>query len=1250
MSFSPATVSLHGRHLIEASAGTGKTYSIANLFLRLLLEPHLSQPNMQPLLVDQILVVTFTNAATDELRGRIRKKIEEALQCFRSGISRDAFIEQYARDHLTDETARNLACERLYNALLLVDDASIFTIHSFAARAIQTFLFETGALADVEVKIGGSDRETQWLDDIARLLTVGEHSNLGLFLSERGVDGRKYASSINAILKRSGVNLLISPLSLDDCMAQYEQTRDDLLKERVALSGSWSYIDTNDKKNAALIGDALQEIGGEASSRNIKDCIKFMNDKFSGVCGIHKFGKTQSVIFETAHADALTGLAKDLYCRVKNLADFNTNEENFQAAVSIGLSALLKLLQQRKQAMDLAQMQPDDVVHLLNEKLNDPQAADILRHALTQQYPVCMVDEFQDTDPDQFRMFDRLYQHTENLGLFAIGDPKQSIYAFRGADVFSYLDVKSRVKKTNIHTLDINFRSKQGVIDGVNALFGDVNQTETGQPVFVYSGIEYGTVYSCENPPAHRGVEPQSRGIYRVGKKEPASLVFVGYENDESQTFNNLRPIYAEDCAERILRLLQGSQSATVEKNGVKTPVTAGDIAVLVSDYSQADAIKASLAKKNLSAVYLAQKDSVFSSCLFATDLLFVLRAMDEPNNLHHLKSAFATPLMRHFQVGTELLDALNTDDGLEKAIEQFSFLCKCWESRGIFYALYQLFDRFALSVAFSDHADCDRLMTDFRHLGDLLQQQYLLTGSRERLIDWYACQLLDDSALDEDAKSIRLESDDNLIKIVTLHGCKGLEYPVVFIPFFFGTKEVDLGRDPPFYHRQHVDGGWESVLDFQSNNDAIGESMQRERMAEAMRLLYVGITRAIYQCYIGISRSHHASKNNHLFPKTCWAHLLNLQDDASPSWSVIQEKLQQRMGDAPCAYETVLASDNTYKPRASVNTVEGLSVQQAVYPSSFWQITSYSALAYQKDMRNVSDSKQDEAPEASSDLLRVADTEEELQWKNNIRYSLRGGANTGDCLHNILERVAKGEALDMAVPLELRAFGLAPKAIGALADAAAVEVAQQEQQQAVANWMLDILATPLSANVPSLGNLFADAYVLPECGFDFSIGSNHDEVRIADISNVLQSTCGALSGIARKDNKKQINGMMTGFIDLLFIHDKKIYVLDYKSNTLGKSPSFYGEDEMRQAMQESRYDLQYLIYSVAAHRYMKQRLGDRYAFDGGEYSFGGAFYLFLRGMGIQAYPQHGIYFSRPTAQQIAKLDSAFAGKEIRHA
>ncbi|MEZ5540120.1 MAG: UvrD-helicase domain-containing protein [Pseudomonadales bacterium] len=1255
MSFDPAKVVLCGRHLIEASAGTGKTYSIANLFLRLLLEPHPSQTDNQALTIDKILVVTFTNAATDELRGRIRQKIVLALQYLRGGSCDDGFIQQYMGAMRTP-AEKETACIRLNNALLLVDDAAIFTIHSFAVRAMQTFLFETGALADAEVQIGGSDRDAQHLGDMARLLALGEQSKLGFYLKKNGINLKKYIAVLNGYSKRDvpTVSNAKKGISVID---QYEKTRADLIKERERLlSTQGFFIDSTEKTETDAIKQRILEAlsikvhGGSLNAIIKRAFYSFQKSN----CYLGDINK--EVYQQIIDATPSKKCEAQIFCQiVKNIFEYKANEDLIKSSLQALQQALYELLKVRKLPLQLAQMQPDDVIGLMNERLSDTNTAGLLKKVLTEQYPVCMVDEFQDTDPEQFLLFDRLYQGQAHCGLFAIGDPKQSIYAFRGADVFAYLDVRAGIHKEAIHSLDTNFRSKQGVMDGVNALFKE----SSDNPVFVYSGIEYEPVYSLEKPPEGRGIVAKDLGVYRVGKQEPDSLVFIGNPNESSETFNNTKRLYAEDCAERILSLLQGKDCATIEKKGNRVALSPSDIAVLVSDYSQANAIKDALAQKNLSAVYLAQKDSVFQRCTFAQDLLFVLRAMDEPSSLFHLKAAFATPLLRHFKLETHLLDSLDTDAGFESAIQCFNKFRQCWDEKGIFPALYSLFSEYHLDEVFALQWDGDRLMTDFRHLGDLLQQQYLLTGSRERVIDWYAAQLNDDSELDEDAKSLRLESDANLIKIVTLHGCKGLEYPVVFMPFFFGFKTVDIKSDAPFYHQKEggkEKGNWKAVLDFQSEPEVIQQAMEQERMAEQLRLLYVGITRAIYQCYIGISSSHYSSDKNQLLPKSCWGHLLALDKNARfLPWETLQSKLEQRMDGAACTYETLLALSKAIykenaKERKSLPLVQTLPERQ--FPSSSWLITSYSALAYQKEARVSAGSKQDEAEievviEAPLHSDAVATEENIKQWQQNIRFTLRGGTTTGDCLHKVFERMADGEALDEVLDSELRIHGLL-KPEGKQPEPALLDEVIVQRKTAIAQWLNEVLQTPLNAAVPSLQTLFDEKTVLPECEFDFSLGDDRNAATLSSINSVLTEMCGASTGIARKDNQKQINGFMTGSIDLLFIHNKTVYVLDYKSNTLGKTPHCYDHAAMEEAMRDSRYDLQYLTYSVAAHRYMQQRLQERYDYDTGEYRFGGVFYLFLRGMGVEGYANHGIYFKRPSAQQIQALSAAFSGEEVQ--
>lgn len=1128
---------------------------------------------------------------------------------------------------------------------------------------MQTFLFETGALADAEVQIGDSDSEAQHFDDVVRVLALGSHRKLGQYLARQGVNGRKYVAGLNGLLKRSGVSVLKNIHQASDLIQQYEKERDRLLADREEiLKADGFFFEVYDKEFIVQKRSAfLEALGLKINSNSMNAIVKRAVSEYP-LAGCYDKDINADVYQMIVDSGAkLKNKEVALFYRiVKNILQFKQNEALIDGAAQSSQSALLSLLEERKLPLDLAQMQPDDVIHLINSKLEDQETSALLRRVLTEQYPVCMVDEFQDTDPDQFLMFDRLYRDEEQCGLFAIGDPKQSIYAFRGADVFAYLDVKARVKADHVHALDINFRSKQGVMAGVNALFGEKSiGEESPSPTFVYTGIQYAPVYSCEAPPTAsgtvKGIEPKHLGIYRVGTTEPKSLVFIGNPAENSDTFNNTIKAYADDCAERILSLLQGKDSATVEKQGEIQPIKPGDIAVLVSNFSQADAIKSALQAKKMAAVYLAQKDSVFQRCIFASDLLFVLRAMDEPSSLFHLKAAFATPLLRHFQTSTALLDSLDVDEGFEQAIRQFSDYRQCWDEKGIFSALYQLFSDCNFAEVFAAQDDCDRWMTDFRHLGDLLQQQYLLIGSRERLIDWYATQLSDDSDLDEDTKSLRLESDDDLIKIVTLHGCKGLEYPVVFIPFFFNVKEPDLNKDAPFYHRKITEKhsaaqGWQAVLDFQSDKDTVLAAMQKERIAEDLRLLYVGMTRAIYQCYIGISRSHYLSEKNPLLPKSCWGHLLDLSDsDASLDWATLKNKLQQRMGDAPCAYVDLLDSSNEFKSSREYGSDKKLleMLPEKHFPHSYWQITSYSALAYQKEARISSVSKQDEVT-GEDGFDEFVSAENDARWQQDIRFRLRGGTNTGDCLHKIFERIAGGETLADVLAHELRIHGLAAPE-GRQPEPEALEAAIKERERAINSWLHATLVAPLHKELPSLETIFSSAYIFPECEFDFSLGSEENPAQLTVISDVLQNICYASSGIVRKDHRKKINGIMTGAIDLLFLHDKKIYVLDYKSNILGKAPRYYNQVGMQSAMRDSRYDLQYLIYSVAAHRFMQQRLSARYAYDDGEYSFGGVLYVFLRGMGLPDYPNHGVYFLRPTQQQIVALDAALLGEAVSH-
>jgi len=1273
--FSPLEFPLSGMRLIEASAGTGKTYNIANLFLRLIVGHGIEQA----LEVDQILVVTFTRAATSELRGRIRARVEQAFHDFRRGHSDEAEINALIPESV-DERTRMI---RLLNqAILRMDEASISTIHSFAVQAARTFLFETGAIADIEISEYGEAVTTRIVTDLYRYLATlsGEFAQefkksvLGSLS-----DVRKFQQYYQDGLPRDCRIEPASALSSDlpGLYRQYQQRCSVLAQAHRDHSQQWRErfpypakvdhrefcVDVADRFNEELHAEFSKEYKLVRSATNLAnylqaqlqgDSINYEDKRGSA------FYRKWQLIPDEAGSGACFSILLQLRDHFENWFDLQL--ELKQA----GPVAVLETLRERQADIQLDQLSLDDVIRLINQKLADPETADALRRIITQTYPACLVDEFQDTDPEQFLMFNSIYSQAEqDTGFFMIGDPKQSIYSFRGADIFSYLKVRNSVRHQEdaendrkIFSLNTNWRSKKALVEASNQLFREPVPSGP-DPVFLFPGIAYQAVESCEQT---RG---QNKGVYSIGNGGQSSdraMVFVGNPDSGEEALINgttLMRKYARDTAARISALLNRDSGGRVtDESGVATPLAPGNIAVLVRSGREARHIREELAQPGIGirSVYLSQKDSVFRDAEISEDIYQVLLAIHEYSNKNSLKAALATPLMRGFTFEFAELDRLEDDDNaLESLIEEFAAYQQLWQHHGILTALNHLLDKRGLFSAIAKRQDSDRIFTDLRHLGDLLQQQHMQSGSAEQLIDWYASQLNDDSLLDEDSKRIRLESDEDLVKIVTIFVAKGLEYPVVFLPFFFLHKPINLSRNLPLYHDQDAD--FRAVVDFSSDPD-VGQRMAKEALAEDMRLLYVAVTRAIYQCYMGISASTHNSNRNNVFAATHWAHLLGVEDPR-PEWATIQAALQQRFGDGQsvdyCELGDVAAEK--FEPSQNRRSVLALPDPTVCAPVSFWQIASYSRLAH--GGRFQTDDKGDDevtavlaTEEAQEEQLQAADDQ---RWGEDIRYTLKGSSVTGSCLHDIFEEYGLDPEVDFRQLAEklLARYGLdRPARPRAMTEADYLSYSDAFPGR-VAAWLQAALVQPLEnpvvSGVPSLKHLFSSREVIPELAFDFAMGSGSSVLDVADINRALQGA--GLAGLEIDGDR--IHGLMTGAIDLVFVHDQKIFMLDYKSNTLGRAPRFYDQAGMSNAMTQNRFDLQYTIYSTAVHRYFSSRFAEQYAFDeqaGKSLSFGGVFYLFLRGMGLseKPYRQHGVWFTRPESGHISALDNAFRGSGSR--
>ncbi|KAA9131463.1 AAA family ATPase [Marinihelvus fidelis] len=1261
--FDSAGFPLSGRRLVEASAGTGKTYSIAHLVLRLVLGVGEGLDFSTPRRIEEILVVTFTRAAAGELRGRIRALVEKAWRDLRAGHSDDPRISALIDD---DPERMKAMLFRLQRALVNMDEAGISTIHSFAVKAAASFLFETGAIDDVQLSHTGGERSERIVTDLFRRLAASTGAP-GLVYALLGrpqlEDFRKYWNRVKG--DSAEVRPALPPGDAWEVMDAVVQAQTALCQAHQDLADEWSQAfplqdGASDRAaTKAVLVEALGELeDSPVAAGRVTNIIKYIEKNLALPVDAVAGAGASDYFKDLAELQVPPGTTGPVELLVRVRDHLFGLPDARQEVAHLARAAVYRTLVQARAGLDLRDMSLDEVITLINQRLDRDDTRPALQAAIAQAYPVCLVDEFQDTDPEQFRMFKRIYDtpaaRAPGAGLFMIGDPKQSIYGFRGADIFAYLDVRGQVasacaggdKNQGIYDLDTNWRSRALLVQAVNALFAEPPAGDDDALSFVFKGMPFTAVRSCEE------AAPGRIRDYRLGGESPMgdeALVFIGHpaERPEKAELNGdpLKRLYARDTAARISALLDPVHGAkTVGADGEEQPLTPGDIAVLVRSAHEARDIRQALAQPDigLRSVFASQRDSVFSDSEVSEDLLLVLMAMDQCTDRRRLKSALATPLMRGFGYGfDELANIEIDDDALEAVIAEFGGYRETWLRHGVLAAINQLLSQPArrLLPAIARREDSDRLFTDLRHLGDLLQQRDLDCATPEQLVDWYADCLRDDSHLDEDVRRVRLESDEDLVKIVTIHVAKGLEYPVVFLPFFFMPWNTSLDKGPPLYREDRGDH-WQSVVEFGGDTTKVTRHLERERLAEDMRLLYVAMTRAVYQCHVGISASYRNSRAPQ-FAASVWGHLLALPADENgavpdaPSFAEIRIALEQRFGGAPGTVGYAVAGEvGPVRYQAGSAAAQALvpALPAVQLPQSHWRITSYTGLVRGEAPRlGVKDDDDGNAP-----AVEVAVVEDDSGWADNIRFALPGSANTGSCLHDILEtyaltRAPAGTGEPAAVDLGeiarqwVTRYGLETPGLDDTALA-----------QAVTTWMNDCLHHPFEGTC--LDTLFAAGCAIPEMRFDFAIGG--DGITDFDAINAAL----AAAGQAPVHRYGPISGLMTGAIDLTFVHDGRIYVVDYKSNTLGRAPRFYDHAGMGASIAEHRYDLQYMIYAVAAHRHFRRRLGERYGFDDGEFRFGGVYYLFLRGMGLADYPDHGAWFTRPSLESVERLDRALAG------
>lgn len=1150
--FNVTEVALSGTNLIEASAGTGKTFSIAILVLRMIVEKNIP--------IDKQLIVTFTNYAVAELQERIRKFLSEAAEIVslsekdleENAEKYEKIILQICNNYPDKKELR----DQLRQSQLLLDEASIVTIHGFCQRMLNEFAFESGQNFQVELQADVSyliDRVTNefWRNEISTI-------EPGIFEFK---DLEKTRSFFKDVLVgglseiKFGVNTL-NPLltgkSLQDLFEDFKKIQEGLFEDKERLI---EYIDSN-------IEEIRKDIIGNKNSKDRYEILLNNPDVFLE-SALDYYRKNWDKI--AGYYDKFTS---PFWSECRNLVAREKDVKNSKASL---LASILYSNQDFYRSR-LNQLIEDSGILTFDHLISNLHRSIVidnnqnLKRLIRSKYAAVFIDEFQDTDVVQFELFEKLFiddRSEESSTLFLIGDPKQSIYSFRGADVESYLHAKSKVE--NSYSMNVNFRSSPKMIKAANEFF-----TASGDDVFGYGeGKDSGLFIGY--------TEVESR-------HEKKKLLKDGSEYDHSLLFcaANSVDVNNKQIVDTVKFLLNPAENFQMQdKDDTLESLKPKDIAILTRDKKTGREIKKILHKNNIPAVSI--DDEMVTKSVEAKEMVLILQAMLNPSISHINSALFLTFLNTVYKSRSKENLPVQFVNEIT-AVEKFADYRRIIEENGFYQAFMSLMDDFSVEETLSGSNASQRSLSNILQLSEILHDlQYRKGLSTEELVDWLKRATTPDAGKD-DEYALRIESDEEAISIMTLHKSKGLEFPIVFIQ---GLKDAEIKehrlvklKSPIPTDNAHSVRTLRHPLDL--NDQEMGEIIKYERQ-EIRRLIYVGITRAAYQCYVFYSNSGLGKAGAPLFEM-----YQKVQDSM-----VVDKKFE------PQSIDSDLKISGNEKDTISLAS---FNAANAVASTSPWSILSYTALRRPHEITPTLPGK------VNSD------------YDQFIFYDLPRGANAGTKLHELFENIhfqsdfGDFESLSDYEKNQLTVFNR-KKGQG-----------EDDFSREIAEMVNHVMSARIEADHDSFALIEIPAEKkIHEMEFDFSLNQS----KVTALEPLLSQY-----DIKLNPDLKEMHGIMNGFIDLLFEHNGRFYILDWKSNHLGYDVSDYIGDNLNAAMNDNQYKLQYLIYTIAVHRYLKQRLGEHYNY---ETHFGGAIYVFLRG--ARAGEKSGIYFERLEERFVEEMD-----------
>lgn len=1228
---------LSGVHLVEANAGTGKTWNIEALVIRLLIEK-----NFEP---GQVLVVTFTDAAAQELRERILERINQVYEAlYESEYSgADTFLLACRDKYGSQESV----LDHLENCKSRFDEASIYTIHSFCKQVLTDFRFEAGLETEMQIMPDSRIIQQEVIKDEWRALnhrfSKASESRLADILMGK-VSLAQLEYSFSAYSAKTGVRLDSDSESL-------------LVQASESVKARWSTLDPSKWVHDYIkaLNDAVQ------TWDNHKDEIRkqWLNTELSRFDYSKDGSKWESALIQflqsplmgsvDTHVEKFTStfvqnkpLKKSSNAQRPDHPFFDLIDFLFYGKSVLENQILRESCERMKHSYLLKRQQQqvlifDDLL-MFTERALDPEKnggnAELLTKALREKYPVALIDEFQDTDQTQYSIFRRIYveKRNENHLLYMIGDPKQSIYLFRGADLKTYFKARKDAKST--FTLSRNFRSTQALIEGINTVFAghcSFLDDELNYKPSTAHKKESGLVVPHESDAPIRFIDIKARN----GNKGPSELAVMKW------------------VVSSISGLLSSNQVKTTildKFSGQLRQIHPGDIALLVATHNQSRRLKHMLAEVGIPSVESGEA-SVFLS-EEAGYLNLLLDVVLNPRRSRKVRALLTSPL---FGLTDQQVKAVESDEiQWSQFIEIFRTGEQIATNKGILTGLRFLFDRLGIEKNLVKRGNGERSLTNVRHLAELLHnEEASQRRSLSGLASWLLKQRNDDNAMKSDDRNMRLESDDERVHIMTMHSSKGLQFPVVYAPFLW-TKSWG-SKSELFYNFNTESSEFERVFDPDNLVHRNGILLGRiENLQDKIRLLYVTLTRAEQRCYVPYS----SWKDFHTSP--LYASLLtHIAQDGIDSDSLGTAIVQPNSSvlDIPSDWDSNnlishILSGLVEKSNESIHFEQVEAINRATHfdrrskqnqirarefdkkglirllPSR--NVSSYSSIQRKYGHESTFDVMQrdehaDQGKDISSVVLSTQDNEQ-ITREHKAILSFPKGANTGNFWHELLETVdfADDSLWDEIVDLTSAKYGFT----------------ERVDRETVRNLIKNTVGSPIGQHPifkkqnPEMQDLKLSSLklkqTLREMEFLYPYSVTELQVLVTELRKESQhgEKISALADIESLNT----TSLLTGLIDLVFESNGKFFILDYKSNHIGDAFENYSHAEIDLDIRTNGYNMQYHLYTAALSKYLhKQIRGFSY-----DKHFGGVFYLYWRGLNSR--DTTGVFYDKPEWKVIEPL------------